>query len=402
MTEAATPAADVYRLGTAQGGALHRRLLITAAVAGLLSLLGAVLDYRQFFWSYLTAFVFVLSLGVGALFWVMIHHLTDAGWSVVVRRTMEHLCATVPWLALLFVPVLAGMGTLYAWTHAHAPDDPHYHLWALKRPYLNVPFFVVRAAVYFGVWGWLAWNLTRWSTQQDDSGDPELTRRLQRLSAPGMILLGLTTTFAAFDWLMSLDYEWYSTIYGVFFCAGAMISSLALLTLLVLCMRAAGLLRHTITVEHLHDLGKLLFGFTIFGTYIAFSQYFLIWYGNIPEETRWFVNRERDTWYGVGWVLLFGRFLVPFFVFLPRWSKRSPLVLSVMCVWLLVFQFLDLHWQVMPMLHTQGFRPHWLDFSLLVALVAACGLIVQQSFRSRALIPIRDPRLAESLRFHNN
>jgi hypothetical protein len=392
--------AEPVMIPAGRGQAVLAALGAVAGLAGLVSVAGAFASReltRQFAFSYLTGFAFVTSLGVGALFWVMVHHLVGAGWSVVVRRLFEGLARIATVVLLLFLPVALVLGSLYLWASESRPDA----LLLAKRPFLNAPFFYVRALVYTVAWTALAIYFTRQSARQDQDGDPDHTRRMQAASGPGMIVLALTTTFAAFDWLMSLDYKWYSTIFGVYFWAGSILGSLATLVLVVLGFRAAGWLRLTITVEHLHDLGKLMIGFTVFWAYIAFSQYFLIWYANIPEETAFYLHRRVPGWNPVSWALPIGHFLVPFAVLLPRANKRNPVVMAFVAAWLLAFHYLDLYWQVMPNLHEQGVRPHWLDLTALVALVCACAFVVGRAILAHPLIPVRDPRLEESLLFRN-
>jgi hypothetical protein len=394
---AATPA-DAVRLSPAQA---NRALAVAGGVTALLvliGLLGAPFSGRQFAFSYLTAFVFAVSIAIGSLFWVLLHHLTAASWSVVVRRLFENLTLSLPVLALLFVPVALSLPALYGWMDADAnASDP---LWQAKHGYLNAPWFVVRAAVYLLCWAALAWRMRSWSARQDRSGDPALTRRMAAASSWGMVLLALTSTYAAFDWLMSLDYRWYTTMYGVYFWAGSIVGSMAALTLTVVILRAAGWLRHTITAEHLHDLGKLLFSFVIFWGYIAFSQYLLIWYANLSDEIPWYVVRVHGGWRGVTIALMLGHFVVPFLVLLSRRAKRSPLVLGLMAAWVLAFHYLDLYWLVMPILHAEEALPHWLDLVWLLAFVGVIGVGLVYGLKTSALVPLRDPRLSESLRFH--
>jgi hypothetical protein len=389
-----------------QGQKLSVVLLALAGGGTALSLVGLATDSTQFFFSYLTAFSFVIQVLLGCLFWVLLHHLVDAGWSVVVRRVAENYSWVLIFAGLLVLPILAGMGSLYDWTHDHPGDE----LLAGKRAFLNPTFFIIRNLVYFAVWAWLAWKMVTWSKQQDQSHDPALTRRMQALSAPGMILLGLTAAFAGIDWLMTLDYKWSSTMFGVYFWAGAILSSMAAITLTVVLMRRAGFLQHSITPEHLHDLGKLTFAFVIFWAYITFSQYFLIWYAAIPEETIYFSNRrwiaphglrELGSWHWLGVFIVFAHVVIPFLVLLPRQSKRNPLILGTMAAWLLVVHFVELHWQVMPVYHKEGFSPSWIDLATLAAVVGAAGILVLRTFKATALLPRGDPRLQESLSFQN-
>lgn len=370
-----------------------------ALLAGLASTVGAMQDPRQFAFSYLTAFVFVLSLAAGGLFWVMLHHLTGAGWSVVVRRFPEHFARTLPWMALLFLPVAWGTSRLYLWSDANASaSDP---IWQAKRVWFSVPFFWTRSALYLATLAVLGPWLARLSTQQDRTQDPALTFRMQAISAPGMILLGISTTFAAFDWLMSLDYRWFSAIFGVYFWINSILGSLAALILLILGFRGAGYLRRTVTIEHLHDLGKLLFAFTIFWAYIAFSQYLLIWYANQPEETLWYLRRRSEGWNDVSWFLMVAHFIVPFALLMPRTIKRNPVWLGLIAAWILAVGYLDFYWLVMPTLHPEGSQLHWLDLTTLAAIGSVFMILIARACTQYPLIPVGDPRLSESLIFQN-
>jgi hypothetical protein len=380
---------------------INRALCVVAGVTGLLALIGfagMAGSQGQFAFSYLTAFVFAVSIALGSLFWIMIHHLTSASWSVVVRRLFENQTVCLPALALLFLPLAVNLSSPYGWMDADANASDF--LWQAKRPYLNATAFILRAALYLVCWTALAWRLRSWSVKQDQTGDPTLTRRMAGVSSWGMLLLALTSTYAAFDWLMSLDYRWYSTMYGVYFWLGAIVASLAALTLTVVILHAGGWLRHTITEDHLHDLGKLLFSFVIFWTYIAFSQYMLIWYANLTDEIPWYVLRLQGHWRGVAIALMIGHFVVPFAVLLSRRAKRSWITLGLVAVWILAFHYLDLYWQVMPVLHPAGVLPHWLDVVWLLVFVGIMTLGMLYGLRSAALVPMRDPRLANSMRFH--
>jgi hypothetical protein len=268
--------------------------------------------------------------------------------------------------------------------------------------YLNFPFFLARAVLYFGVWAWLALRLSSWSARQDLDKDAGHTRKMRGISAPGMVLLGVTTTFAAFDWIMSLDPHWYSTIFGVYFWAGSIVGSLAAQTVLVILLRSVGVLNAAVTAEHLHDLGKLLFSFVIFWAYIAFSQYFLIWYANIPEETVWYARRLEGGWLGVALALVLGHFALPFVILLSRSAKRNSLVLGLVALGVLGFHYVDLYWQIMPQFLPHNPVIHWLDGATLVAILATCGLVVLHGMRRHPLIPVGDPQLEESLQLHHD
>jgi hypothetical protein len=316
-----------------------------------------------------------------------------------VRRIGETIFTTIPVMAILFLPVLLGMQHLYEWSHAGAAEHDALLRW--KAPYLNVPFFLIRAAVFFGIWSFIAVLYYRGSRRQDVTGDPRESARLRRLAGPALIVLALTQTFASIDWIMSLTPHWYSTIFGVYFFAGSFIGFIALLAVIAVAMRGVGLLGTIISAEHLHDIGKFLFAFTAFWAYIGFSQFFLMWYANLPEETIWYKARMEGSWLTVSFFLMAGHFGAPFFFLMGRAVKRRGSTLAVGGAWLLAMHFLDLYWQVMPTLHPEGIRPSVLDIAAFVAIggcfVASAGWLM----RRQALVPIRDPRLAESLAFEN-
>jgi hypothetical protein len=345
------------------------------------------------------SFLFFLSLALGALFFVLIQYAAQGGWGIVLRRIGETIFATIPVMAALFLPLLLGLHDLYSWSVPGAAEHDALLHW--KAPFLNVPFFLIRAALYFACWSFIALLYYRLSRGQDATGDPAVSARLRRLAGPAIIVLALTQTFASIDWIMSLTPHWYSTIFGVYFFAGSFVGFIALLSVVAVAMRRAGLLDTVISAEHLHDLGKFLFAFTAFWAYIAFSQFFLIWYANLPEETIWYKARMEGSWMTVSLLLVVGHFAVPFFYLMGRAVKRSGATLAVGGAWLLGMHFVDLYWLVMPTLHPEGVRPSALDVAALIAVggcfVAAAGWLM----RRQALVPLRDPRLAESLAFEN-
>jgi hypothetical protein len=379
------------------------RLPLFAGVAALLGAVACVIlgpgNPKQFFFSWLVSFLFFMTLALGALFFVLIQYASQGGWGVVLRRIGETTFAMVPLMAILFLPVWIGRHHLYSWTVPGAAEHDALLRW--KAPYLNVPFFLTRAALYFGIWSGIALLYYRGSRGQDATGDPGVSARLRRLAGPALIVLALTQSFAAIDWIMSLTPHWYSTMFGVYFFAGAFGGFIALLSVIVPAMRAARLLDTVISPEHLHDVGKFLFAFTAFWAYIAFSQFFLMWYGNLPEETFWFKARMEGSWLTVSLFLMAGHFAAPFFYLMGRTVKRNGATLAIGGAWVLAMHFLDLYWQVMPTLHPEGLRPSFLDVAAFVTVggcfVAGAGWLM----RRQALVPIRDPRLAESLAFEN-
>ena len=360
---------------------------------------------NQFFVSYLTGYMYTLAIVLGGLFFVMIQHITRAGWSVTVRRVAECVMANFTLLAVLFIPVALGAGTLYgAWMDAPASDT----LVKGKDWYLNTPFFWARAVFYFLVWIGLSRFFFNRSLKQDENGDPGLTISMAGRAAPGLALFAITTTFAAIDWIMVIDPHWFSTMFGVcYFAAGAM-GVLATISLLCLFLNRSGYLNEFVNREHYHDLGKLLFAFMVFWTYVNFSQYMLIWYANLPEETAWYEVRRHGGWQWVGATLIVGHFLFPFAFLMSRHMKRNRVTLTIGALLLLVMHWLDMQYQIQPALLPQAAGHEWSNWNLhwmdVTALVGIFGLVLAFTVRRIAanpLVPVRDPRLPESIHFHN-
>jgi hypothetical protein len=382
--------------------AWNRLPLIGAGSALLGIVLCAILGFgnpKQFYFSWLVSFLFFLSLALGGLFFVLIQYASQGGWGIVLRRIGETVFATLPVMAVLFLPIVLGMHDLYSWSVPGAAEHDALLRW--KAPFLNVPFFLLRAAVYFGCWSFIAIHYYRLSRSQDATGDLAVSARLRRLAGPSIIVLALTQTFASVDWIMSLTPHWYSTMFGVYFFAGSFVGFIALLSVVAPALRGSGLLESVISREHLHDVGKFLFAFTAFWAYIAFSQFFLMWYANLPEETIFYKARLEGSWRVVSILLMVGHFGVPFLFLMGRAVKRRGSTLALGGLWLLAMHFVDLYWLVMPTLHPEGVRPSVLDVAAFLAVggcfVAAAGWLM----RRQALVPVRDPRLHESLAFEN-
>jgi hypothetical protein len=354
---------------------------------------------KQFLFSWLVSFLFFLSLALGALFFVLMQYATQGGWGIVVRRLGETIFATLPVIAVLIVPLLLGMHDLYTWSAPGAAEHDALLQW--KAPYLNVPFFLIRAALYFGSWSFIAILYYRSSRGQDETGDPAVSARLRKLAGPSIVVLALTQTFASIDWIASLTPHWYSTMFGVYFFAGSLTGYLAFISVVVVAMRREGLLETVITAEHLQDVGKFLFAFTAFWAYIGFSQFFLIWYANLPEETIWFKARMEGSWVTVSLLLMAGHFVIPFLYLMGRDVKRRGWSLAIGGGWLLAMHYIDLYWQVMPTLHPEGVTPSILDVAAFLAVGGCFVAAAAWLMRRQALVPLRDPRLAESLAFEN-
>jgi hypothetical protein len=379
------------------------KLPLAGAVASVLGILLCLAFGRgaaapQFFFSWMVAFCFFFSIAIGCLYFLVIHQATQGGWGVVVRRLAENAAATLPLFAVLFVPIAFGMQELFPWARPEAAAD---HLLRHKAPYLNEKFFFIRAALAFLVLSGIAWWFLGRSRSQDVHPDESVAARVRRFSAPALIPIALLHTMTAFDWQMSLDPHWYSTIFGVYIFSGGFMAAIAFLCLVPIGLQRTGLLREAVTTEHFHDLGKLLFAFTVFWAYIGFCQFFLIWYGNIPEETIWYRHRLEGSWTAVSLLLAVGHFGLPFFFLMPRSVKRNPRLLGAAAGWMLLMHLVDVHWIVMPSLHAHGVGLSILDVAALLAVggafVAAFGVLL----RRHALVPLGDPRLPESLGFEN-
>ena len=373
-------------------------LAIVAIVGLVLCVVGAIINPRQFSFSWLFAFAYFFTLTVGCLFWTIVHHVTDAEWSVVVRRQMENIANLLPVMALFVIPILLLRHYLYEWMNIPPGQES-----ALDstRASLNWGFFLARTVGYFVILSTVAFVLRRFSVRQDRDGNPQFTLRMRKTAFIGLPLFGLSLTFGAFDWLMSLNYHWFSTMWGVYIFAGTAGSSMSLLVLVITALRNAGYLKDIITTEHYHVMGKWMLSFTVFWAYIGFSQYMLIWYANIPEETEYFLLRNTESWNVLSLILVIGRFFGPFALLLIRSPKKKPRQLAMIAGWIVLMQMLDMYIVVMPALHTRGVHVSVWDFVPMIGIGATMAFAYLRIVGKASLFPVRDPRLLESLRMQN-
>ena len=371
---------------------------VIALVALVLCAVGAFVDPHQFSYSWLFAFAFFFTLCAGCFFWTIVHHATDAEWSVVVRRQLENLAALLVILALLFVPILLLRHHLYAWMDIPPGAEPSLDS---KRAYLNWSFFLGRAVFFFGFFILASLFLRRFSVQQDKDGNPRFTIWMRKVAFTSLPLFALCLTFGAFDWLMSLNYHWFSTMFGVYIFAGAAGSSMSLLVLVITALRQPGYLKDVVTLEHYHIMGKWMFAFCVFWAYIGFGQYMLIWYANMPEETEYFITRNTESWWALSMLLVIGRFFGPFAILLLRSIKKQPHRLCYVAGWILCMQMLDMYLVILPALHGTGVHVSIWDLVSLIAIGATLAFVYLQIVPRTSLFPIRDPRLIESLRLTN-
>lgn len=346
--------------------------------------------------SYLVAFLFVATLSVGGLFFTLLQHLVFARWSVAVRRIPENMAATTPVVVLLFIPIALGVKILFPWA-AGGELEP---VVAAKTGYLNIPFFMIRAGFYLLTWVVLSVMLYRRSVALDRTGDPSLVLKLRGMAPAGVLLFGITLTFAGFDWVMSLEPAWASTMFGVYIFAGTILSTLCVISTTYLLLQRAGYLRGVVNAEHYHDLGKLTFGFIVFWAYIAFSQFFLIWYANIPEETVWYKHHWDHGWAPLTVALVILHFAVPFFGLLSRHVKRFPAGLLIFSLLLIVMHAVDLFWIIAPLKREEA-GVTWLDFAAIIGTTGVFLAVLANRIGAAPLVPVKDPMLADSLEYDN-
>jgi hypothetical protein len=390
-----TPLTETADVAIPELAGLQRRLLIGAAAGAVLSAIGWLIDARQFYQSYLMAYMLCLGVTLGCLALGMVHQLSGGAWGVVLRRPIGAATRVLPAMTLLFLPIALGMRHLYPWTNAElvAADEALQH----KHLYLNTPFFLVRAAIYFLVWNAVSYFLNAWSLEQDRTANPRLARRMQKLSGGGLVAYGLCITFASFDWMMSLEPHWFSTIYGVLIIGGQGLSSLAFLIVVLVWLSRRPPLDRIVVPAHFHDLGNLMLAFVMLWAYFSFSQFLIIWSGNLPAEIAWYLHRLHTGWRFAGLALVLFHFAVPFAVLLSRRVKRQPELLLKVAVGILIVRMIDLFWLIAPEFHQNGISVSWLDVVVPLTLGALWLACFIYQLRGRAILPVHDPQFDEAL-----
>ncbi len=372
----------------------QRTFLLAGGAGAVLSAVGYFSDPHQFFQSYLMGYMLVLGLSLGSLGLAMIHQLSGGEWGIVIRRSAGASARVLPVLTILFLPIVFGMHHLYEWTHEEALHDP---ILIKKAAYLNETFFLVRAAFYFLVWNALAFFLSKWSLEQDRTGDPQLTRKMQQLSAAGVLIGGMCTTFASFDWMMSLAPHWFSTIYGLLVIIGQLLASVAFQIVMLVWLSRRKPMSAVLQPIQLHDLGNLMLAFTIVWAYFSFSQYLIIWAGNLPEEIDWYMHRLFTSWKWIGLALVVFHFACPFFLLLQRRIKRNPDLIVKLAMAVRAVRIIDMFWLIAPDLHHDGLHVSWMDLVIPISLFAIWLGVYFQQLRGRALLPVHDPQFEERL-----
>jgi hypothetical protein len=358
----------------------------------------------MFFPSYLLGFIFFTGITLTALFFSTLQFLVQAGWSAMIRRIPEMFTAFLPIVALGLIPIIADVWvshSLYHWTHAE--DVAKDHILTLKSPYLNPTFFTIRMVIYVALWLGIRAFIVGNSFKQDTANDIDPSKKNYKRSAPALIAIALTLTFAAFDLVMSLDPHWFSTMFGVYFFAGNFVTTIGLIALFAHALKQEGHLKG-LTTEHFHDLGKFMFAFTVFWAYITFSQYFLIWFSNIPEETLFFMHRFDHGWQVYGYALVFLRFIGTFFILLKQDNKRNPNVLRFTAFWIVASQFIDLSFIILPNFHPVGSEEPFTPLQFLLPSLAGFAFfgglffyIFAQQLKTKQVVAANDPFIKESL-----
>ena len=372
---------------------MQKKSLAVGFIAAVLCVGGALIHPPSFFRAYLPAYIFWIGIPVGCLVLLMLHHLVGGRWGFMIQRVLEAAIQTLPLMALLFVPLFFGLSDLYPWARTEVvAADP---LLQQKAAYLNIPFFVARTVAYFAVWIVLGRLLVTWSLQQDQSADDKLTLRLQRLSGPGLVLYGLTVSFATIDWIMSLEPKWYSTLFGMIFMVSFGLAALALAILATRFLASEKPLAQVVSPDRWHDLGNLLLALVMFWAYLNFSQFLLIWSANLAEEIPWYLHRIGGGWEWVAIALIVFQFTLPFVLLLSRDTKRNSRTLAVVAAAILFMHWLDTLWMVAPSFYPARFHIHWLDVAASVGIGGFWLAAFVAHLKARSLVPLHDPRFTE-------
>ena len=391
-------ATETYQPPEAVGGL--QRLGMGAGLAGVvLTIIGFVLaGQERFFQAYLVAYAFWIGIVLGSMALLMIYHLTGGAWGLVIRRPLEAAVRTLPIMAALFLPIVFGMHDLYHWSHADvAANDPVIREKAL---YLNKEFFLVRQAIYFGIWIAIGSLLTRWSAEQDRTGDPGLIRKLSILSGAGLVIYSQTVTFALIDWTMSVNPHWFSTMWGPLNMVGQGLSALSFAIVILIMLSRTAPLDRVVTSAHLHDLAKLLFAFLMLWAYLTFSQFLIIWSANLVEEIPHYVIRWDGGYQWVSAFMIVLHFALPYALLLSRDIKRDWKRLRMVATWVLAARVVDYYWHVAPEFHSSGVSLGLVDFAVPIAIGGIFLALFAANLKTRALLPVNDPGLAKALAHH--
>ncbi|MHB0968717.1 MAG: hypothetical protein ACYC7A_13065 [Thermoanaerobaculia bacterium] len=368
--------------------------LIVGIIGTALTIVGAFINPAQFFQSYLKGFIYIASLSLGCLALLMIHNLTGGNWGVLIRRTLESGVRNLLLVAAAFVPILFGMKHLYFWV---TPEAAHDHFVHQKSAYLDLRFFIVRAVIFFAIWIIAGFVLNKWSARFEETADPYVHLRMRGLSAIGLVLMGITLTFASVDWVMSLDPEWYSTMYGISFMVACGLSALTFSIVVLASLAKESPMREMADPMQFRDLGNLTLAFVMLWAYTAYSQYMLIWYGNIREEVPYYVSRAFGEWGILAIILVVFHFFLPFFFLLIRAIKDRPATIAIVAAGLLVMRAVDLHWLIAPTFHEKAFHLHWLDVTAVLGLFGIWLFVFLMNLSRKPYLSLESPLAKEAM-----
>jgi hypothetical protein len=373
------------------------RSLVVGAAGVVLALVGVFTNPDTWLQSYLVGYLFWMGITLGSLGVLMVHHLSGGAWGMAGRRVWEAATKNLPLMAVLFVPIALNLQTLYSWARPEAAED---HLIHLKHAYLNAPFFLVRAVIFFVIWGALAYLLNKWSREQDAGATllpgPQ-DRRFRLLSGPGLCAFILTVTFMSVDWVMSLDPHWYSTIFGVLMIGHQGLSTMAFTIIVLASLVKYPPFSDVARADVFHDLGKLMFAFLMLWAYFSISQLLIIWSANLPEEIPFYLERLHGPWAPISIALLVLQFVLPFLLLLSRELKRNPMAVRRVAVWILIMRVVDIVWTIGPVFRHEGSSLHWLDFAFVLGIGALWLPLFWRSLGGRPLVPARDPYFKEAM-----
>lgn len=369
---------------------IQQRATVVGAVGVLMLAAGALMSTQQFFQSYLYGWLMWFGLSLGCLGILILHHLVSGHWGNVIQRIVESGSRTMALMALLFIPILIGMQDIFPWTdHEYVKSS---HVVHHKAGYLNVPFFIARAVIYFALWTGIAVWLSRMSLKQDRTADPTIMRKMKIFSGPAMVLFVLTVSFASVDWMMSLEPEWYSTIYGMQLIVGSVLTTLAFSIMMIAMLEKREPISEVLTTRHIHHIGNLMMAFTVLWAYMAFSQFLIIWSGNLPEDNFWYIRRLGTGWNVIALILLLGHFFVPFALLLSRRTKRALGTLAKIAGAVFVMRLVDLFWLIVPAFSHNHVRIHWLDIIAPIAIGGLWIAVFIWQLKGNPLLPLHDPR----------
>jgi hypothetical protein len=370
--------------------------LILGIIGLIACVIGWVMNPQEFYRAYLPSFIFWFEIGAGALAILMLQYVTGGEWGLMIRRPLGAAARTMPLLAVFFVPVVIGLPHIYIWANKEIVE--HDHLLQMKSPWLNVSWFTIRAAIYFALWILWAWRLRALSLKFYEDRAPETELKRRKWSAAGLVMIVLTLTFASIDWIMSLEPKWYSSMFGISFTIGCGLAAFAYVTFLLTQLVRTKAMAEILKPSHLRDLGNLMLAFVMLWAYTAFSQFLLIWYANVKEETPYYLKRQHGTWGAIAALLIIFHFFLPFFMLLMRQIKDRPKTIAIVTAILIAMRYIEIYWLVAPAHHGIHFYFSWMSIAALVGIGGIWFWFLVQQLKGQTIIPIHETWVDEAIR----